>query len=374
MGLLDSLYRYGEPALGMLSGAAAEPIAGWMGLLGGGGSGVESARDAMTYQPRTPQGRQGQIDLMNALMRAKQAMVDNNPPVNAAVNGYNRVADMAGSYSPALGAAVRTLPAAAGLLVGSGPLKMLAGEGFAGVKPSTFSSKNVKIYDPKPLPQRPFHDDYSKGVAGQDGSAIKLDIDGNPLTAGYIAGRRTTGGEDVGFGRSEQDGIAGALGIKSLDAPRSGSQLNGDAGRYVSGNGQRSIYLDQAMPEDTGKRVFSHELGHAIDDIAFTIPTNGIKKELSTIYENLNTGGWYKPGRGMTPEGQGYKNADIGREHVAEAIRAYMTDPNYIKTVAPNTAARIREYVNQNPRLKDTIQFNGLAGGLLGEEYYRKND
>ena len=40
---------------------------------------------------------------------------------------------------------------------------------------------------------------------------------------------------------------------------------------------------------------------------------------------------------------------DISREYVAEAIRAYMADPNYIKTVAPKTAARIREFVNSNP-------------------------
>lgn len=38
-----------------------------------------------------------------------------------------------------------------------------------------------------------------------------------------------------------------------------------------------------------------------------------------------------------------------------------MADPNYIKTVAPKTAARIREFVNSNPRLNKVIQFNGVA-------------
>ena len=46
---------------------------------------------------------------------------------------------------------------------------------------------------------------------------------------------------------------------------------------------------------------------------------------------------------------------------MAEAIRAYMADPNYIKTVAPQTAARIRQYVNSEPRLNHVIQFN--SGG-----------
>jgi len=49
------------------------------------------------------------------------------------------------------------------------------------------------------------------------------------------------------------------------------------------------------------------------------------------------------------------------REYMAEAIRAYMVDPNYIKTVAPQTAARIRQYVNSEPRLNHVIQFN--SGG-----------
>jgi hypothetical protein len=49
---------------------------------------------------------------------------------------------------------------------------------------------------------------------------------------------------------------------------------------------------------------------------------------------------------------------------MAEAIRAYMTNPNYIKTVAPKTAARIQEHVNSNPRLNRTIQFNSTVSPL----------
>lgn len=110
MGLLDYLQKYGEPALGLLSGAAAEPVAGWAGLLGGD---VGKTREAMTYQPKTAQGMEGQQALMQALMSAKAAMVDNNPPVRMAVDGFNSLADRAGAASPALGALVKTLPAAA---------------------------------------------------------------------------------------------------------------------------------------------------------------------------------------------------------------------------------------------------------------------
>jgi hypothetical protein len=46
---------------------------------------------------------------------------------------------------------------------------------------------------------------------------------------------------------------------------------------------------------------------------------------------------------------------------MAEAIRAYIQDPNYLKTVAPKTAAAIRKAVNGNPRLSKAIQFNSLG-------------
>ena len=44
-----------------------------------------------------------------------------------------------------------------------------------------------------------------------------------------------------------------------------------------------------------------------------------------------------------------------------------MQDPNYLKSVAPKTAARIRAYVNANPRLKDIIQIAAPAGGLISD-------
>jgi hypothetical protein len=64
----------------------------------------------------------------------------------------------------------------------------------------------------------------------------------------------------------------------------------------------------------------------------------------------------------MGPEHFGYRGSDVQRELIAEAIRAYMADPNYLKTVAPETAKAIRAAVNNNPRLNRTIQFN--IGGV----------
>jgi len=124
--------------------------------------------------------------------------------------------------------------------------------------------------------------------------------------------------------------------------------------------------------------VVAHELGHAIDRIARVypeegIPQKGIETELRNVYHIMNTGqdSPRYPQQMIGPEDFGYrKREDIARELMAEAIRAYKADPNFMKTVAPNAAARIRKYVNNNWRLNKFIQFNtlapfGAAGALL---------
>jgi len=238
------------------------------------------------------------------------------------------------------------------------------------------ASKSAGLLDPKPTAQRPFNDDYPGAVASDAGGRLKTDIDGRPLQAQYVAGRNIFGMVDEPLSATGPTRISDLLGIRSTATTRSGPDLGGDFGRYASDRfpGQairdpgreKQIFIDKALDASSGAKVYAHESSHAIDDIAGIIPTDGIKKELATLYEQLNTKGWYKPGRGMTPQGMGYKGADVDRELVAEAIRAYMRDPNYIKTVAPRTAARIREYVNSNQNLNKTVQFNSAGGAVSG--------
>ena len=74
----------------------------------------------------------------------------------------------------------------------------------------------------------------------------------------------------------------------------------------------------------------------------------------------------------MLPKDKGYSKPRVPFELVAEAIRAYLTNPNYFKTVAPNAAAAIRAMVNSHPELSKWIQFNSLGaiaalrGGIGG--------
>jgi hypothetical protein len=46
------------------------------------------------------------------------------------------------------------------------------------------------------------------------------------------------------------------------------------------------------------------------------------------------------------PQHLGYSAEEAPRELMATAISAYLAFPNYLKTVAPKTAAAIREAVN----------------------------
>ena len=115
------------------------------------------------------------------------------------------------------------------------------------------------------------------------------------------------------------------------------------------------------MPMSSGTRSINWQ----------AIPTAGLRRELRPIYNSLNNpnrtpGGdapfWMR----FTPRDQGYGPKESQREYIVEAIRAYLTDPNYIKTVAPHTAKAIREAVNSHPTLSKIIQFNTLAALLAG--------
>lgn len=103
-----------------------------------------------------------------------------------------------------------------------------------------------------------------------------------------------------------------------------------------------------------------------------SISQSGIEEELRYIYNDLNNptlnalrrkGKTVNPEddvtlQGCSPEFFGCFAWEAEAELMAEAIRAYLQDPNYIKTVAGNAAARIRAAVNPNPRICHLIQFN----------------
>ncbi len=130
--------------------------------------------------------------------------------------------------------------------------------------------------------------------------------------------------------------------------------------------------------------ILAHMLGHIIDhragqpcrndlgEMISAINQDNINDEIRYVYNdcnnpelnearqvNLDVDPSDRPEyQDFGPEQRGCFGADARAELMAEAIRVYMQDPNYLKTVAPNVAARIRAAVNPNPDLNRIIQFN----------------
>lgn len=267
-------------------------------------------------------------------------------------------------------AGVGMLPIGAGALVpavkGGPAFGILAGLDRKGLK--KLASRSINIYDPPTKPAREFALDYPSGAKADATGRLLEDIDGRPLNAERIAGRRMVGGEDVPLSSEDVARVAEATTGRIPEAVAS-RELGKDSGRYLVEREKRSgevvkraIFYHKGLPPKTKERVLSHELSHAIDEIAGSIPTSGLDKELRKIYNDLNNP--QNHGKLFGPENNKYKGEDVQKELVAEAIRAYSKDPNYIKTVAPRVAARIREYANPNPNLNKHIQFNSLAAAL----------
>jgi hypothetical protein len=110
-------------------------------------------------------------------------------------------------------------------------------------------------------------------------------------------------------------------------------------------------------------KVAAHEIGHVIDQLVGEIPTDRLNGQLRRVYNDLNNPQSY--GKPFGPEQHGYGKSGVPRELWAEAVRAYMSDPNYLKSVAPDVAERVRAYVNRNPRINRVVQFNSGSPGLV---------
>ncbi|MGA2289865.1 hypothetical protein [Bradyrhizobium sp.] len=226
-------------------------------------------------------------------------------------------------------------------------------------------SRSSLMYNPPIKAPRSFEGDYPGGGIADESGKLRFDIDGNPLTGAHVSGRQVVGGPDVAIAPAQYDAIAeGSIG--AIPEARSANSLpRGTAGRYsqiLTPDGpERSIAYLKTLNPPAAEKVIAHEIGHALDEMSGQIPTAGLNTELRQLYNTLNTGR-ERTANLTGPQHLGYGKEEAPRELMAEAIRAYMVNPNYIKTVAPQTAARIRQYVNANPALNRTIQFN--AGGL----------
>lgn len=196
-----------------------------------------------------------------------------------------------------------------------------------------------------------------------------VDLEGRPLVAKHVVGgapdrirEQSLPAEAVAEIVQGQTG----RGIEIVPQVTSG---RGDVGSLVTnrytGEPLRVEVKKGLSPVQT-ERVAAHETGHLVDTVAGDIPTKGLVGDLEGIY-HFGIEGAHRDTKRTLPKHLGYKGDDIPREYMAEAIRQYMAAPDTMKAKYPGVAKAIRAAVNENPRLKDFIQFNAFVGaGLIG--------
>lgn len=106
-------YGLGENVASLGSAAIAEPVAGYAAMFDPI-NGAQAIREGMTYQPRTEAGRMYQQGAAQAVGKAVK-------PVMPVVDTWQKGVDIAGRYSPTLGALIQTAPTALGVALGAKP-------------------------------------------------------------------------------------------------------------------------------------------------------------------------------------------------------------------------------------------------------------
>jgi hypothetical protein len=264
-------------------------------------------------------------------------------------------------------------PGAGGKLAAKLPLAAMRRAAATPAAKPLQSRSAVAMFDPPARPPRDFKLDYPRGVEGGADRRVRFTIDGQEVTAEHLIGRNTVGGEDVPLPTAEYDSVTRRL-IGKPARTVAPSKIQGEYGMTWLDNAGKplAIELSKTLSPEDFLRVYAHEIGHVVEAIGGQVRTKGLMPELKSIYNTLNNpnraagGAEAAAGRQFTPKDLDYEPDEVPREYIAEAVRAYFGDPNYIKTDAPKTAAAIREAFNTHPVLSRVIQFNTAAGlGLL---------
>ena len=109
----DNGYGLAEIAAQLGTSAIAEPVAGFAAMYDPA-HGADAIREGMTYQPRTQEAQQYSQSVGNAASAAIK-------PAMPIIDTWKKGVDIAGQYSPVVGAGLRTVPTAIGIAMGAKP-------------------------------------------------------------------------------------------------------------------------------------------------------------------------------------------------------------------------------------------------------------
>ncbi len=109
----DNGYGLAEIAAQLGTSAIAEPVAGFAAMYDPA-HGADAIREGMTYQPRTQAAQEYSQSIGNAASAAIK-------PAMPIIDTWKKGVDIAGQYSPVVGAGLRTVPTAIGIAMGAKP-------------------------------------------------------------------------------------------------------------------------------------------------------------------------------------------------------------------------------------------------------------
>jgi hypothetical protein len=138
----------------------------------------------------------------------------------------------------------------------------------------SLASKVPMMYNPPVKSPRPFAADYPSRAPADAAGRLTADLEGRPLTARYVVGRRVVGGNDEALPPAEFNALTEETTGRSTEVvpPRAtGGNLGRTLVDRVTGR-PFSIQLRNDMAADKAAMVHAHELGHVIDQTAARFP------------------------------------------------------------------------------------------------------
>lgn len=224
-------------------------------------------------------------------------------------------------------------------------------------------------------PAPSFAEEYKGGAKTDSSGNLLVDIEGREIVApaSRVVGRRSAGGPNEPLSPEELDPIAKAgTGRNTEILPQNelGPGVLGSL-RINRRGGLEVVRLSKAVKPEEFSRVYGHEIGHVVDQIAKEIPP---PRDALKLYDQLNHP-TLKPGQQRYnkllegPSPRLYPTKELrDRELMAETIRAYIESPEWIKAEYPVLAKKVRKAVNKHKALNKIVHLNSFApvAGLLG--------
>jgi hypothetical protein len=237
-----------------------------------------------------------------------------------------------------------------------------------------------RYFDP-PKVRRRFEEDYPNAPVSNVVGDLVQDMDKELLSRpGVVIGRKTLRGPDQPLIERDFNALGNLLtnkrkGIREVEQhemKQPGSVVESDLDEY--GVPIEIRVLRTLSPEDK-VAAKTREFAKAI--VAWVRPWREYRfrpverMEMRRVYNELGNpkqieGRADKDLTPFTPAERGYSADDEPLEYLAEAARGYLTEPGWLKSIAPNTAKTLRQIAREHPWLQQFLILNGLAPMMFG--------